>query len=75
MGPSYPEPVYENGEWSFKDVYGRNIPRDGFDEFKDNYYELMGWDISTGWPTRATLEGLDLDFVADRLDAAGKLGS
>ena len=75
QGPYYHEPVYENGIWSFKDVYGRNIDRDGFDELKTNFYEVMEWDTSTGWPTRATLEGLDLGFVADKLEAAGKLGT
>ncbi|MBI4595961.1 MAG: hypothetical protein HY730_06230, partial [Candidatus Tectomicrobia bacterium] len=34
---------------------------------KDDYYQLMGWDIRTGLPTRSTLARFGLDDVADRL--------
>ncbi|MCL6581941.1 MAG: aldehyde ferredoxin oxidoreductase C-terminal domain-containing protein, partial [Firmicutes bacterium] len=33
----------------------------------DNYYELHGWDLKTGNPTRETLEFLGLASVADEL--------
>jgi aldehyde:ferredoxin oxidoreductase len=33
----------------------------------DTYFELSGWDVETGVPTRAKLEELDLDWVADQL--------
>jgi aldehyde:ferredoxin oxidoreductase len=39
----------------------------------DHYYQQRGWDKATGWPTRTTLEALDLKDVADTLDALGKL--
>jgi len=74
-GPYYPVSQYIDGEWLFQDAYGRNIDRAGFEELKTNFYELMEWDTSSGWPTRTTLEGLGLGFVADKLEAAGKLGS
>ena len=35
---------------------------------------LEGWDPKTGWPKRSTLEQMDMEFVADGLQAAGKLG-
>jgi aldehyde:ferredoxin oxidoreductase len=35
---------------------------------KDHYYQLRGWDLSTGVPTRGTLESLDLKDVADELE-------
>jgi aldehyde:ferredoxin oxidoreductase len=38
-----------------------------------NFYEYMGWDRETGWPTREHLESLDLKDVADELEALGKL--
>ena len=38
-----------------------------------NFYELMGWDRKTGWPTRAHLESLDMKDVADELQKLGKL--
>ncbi len=34
---------------------------------KDTYYALAGWDVSTGSPTRPTLEQLGLGWVADEL--------
>jgi len=34
---------------------------------KDDYFELMGWDVKTGLPTRATLERCGQSDVADRL--------
>ena len=37
------------------------------EKMKDDYYELMGWDVKTGLPTRATLERCGLSDVADLL--------
>ena len=34
---------------------------------KDMYYEMAGWDIETGNPTRAKLEDLDIGWIADML--------
>lgn len=45
-----------------------------WEALKDRYYELRGWDISTGWPARAKLEQLGMKGVADKLQTAGKLG-
>lgn len=39
----------------------------------DEYYALHGWDSATSWPTRETLEALDLKFVADELEQLDKL--
>lgn len=72
-------PMYINGAWEYQNY---NTPatspwvdRDGAEILKTHLYEAQGWDASSGWPTRATLEGLDLGFVADKLQAAGKLGT
>lgn len=76
FGPGfYVLPVYENNKWDFKSVYGRNIDRDKFEDFKTIFYKLNGWDTTTGWPTRAILESLGLKKVADKLESVGKLGS
>jgi len=40
---------------------------------KDRYYELRGWDVDTGVPTRTTLEDLGMKDVADKLQSAGKM--
>jgi len=44
-----------------------------FEKMKDRYYELRGWDIKTGIPTRETLEKFGLGYVADDLERLGKL--
>jgi len=40
----------------------------------DKYYELRGWDVASGLPKRANLEGLGLKEMADELEGLGKLG-
>ena len=71
----YTMPVFEDGEWKYKNLAGRKLDRAKFEEWKTKYYTLEGWDTSTGWPTRKTLEELDLGNVADELEKNKKLGS
>ncbi len=66
---------FENGQWSYKLVAGRSLNKEKFEEFKTRFYQLEGWDTSTGWPKRSNLEELDLEFVADELEDNDKLGS
>jgi aldehyde:ferredoxin oxidoreductase len=49
------------------------IDKAKFEALKDRYYKLRGWDVTTGWPTRAKLEELGLKNVADELANIGKL--
>ena len=49
------------------------MDRREFSALLDEYYQLRGWDIETGWPTRAKLEELDLADVADQLAEGGFL--
>jgi aldehyde:ferredoxin oxidoreductase len=72
--PSYHLPGRRDGEWAYLRVNGRSLDRDKFEAFKTAYYEIEGWDTSSGWPTRETLEALDLGHVADELEGEGKLG-
>jgi len=76
-GPNafYYLPWYENGAWTYKNVVGRCLDSDKFEDFKTLYYRLEGWDEKTGWPKRSTLESLGLADVADELDAQGKCGA
>jgi aldehyde:ferredoxin oxidoreductase len=67
-------PGQENGKWGYYGYSYRTLDRGKFDEFKTRFYELQGWDTATGYPTRATLESLGLDYVADELEKNGKLG-
>lgn len=53
---------------------GFHPTRDGWDRLLDDYYEINRWDKTTSYPTRAALEGLDLEQVANDLDSIGKLG-
>ena len=65
----------KDGKWEYTDVMGRQLDKAKFDEWKTIFYGLEGWDPRTGWPTRRLLEQMDMKFVADELQAAGRLGS
>jgi len=76
MGSFYPMPVQdEAGQWQYANVMGRNLDEAGVEEWKTLFYKLEGWDAQTGWPTRATLEALELPEVADKLESVQKLGA
>ena len=44
-----------------------NVTEAELEKMKDDYYRLMGWDLGTGMPTRATLEEYGLEDVADSM--------
>jgi len=48
--------------------------RAGLVRLLDKYYELRGWNLANGWPTRAKLEALGLGDVAGELARINKLG-
>jgi aldehyde:ferredoxin oxidoreductase len=64
----------DEGKWHYKDLMGRSMDKAKFEEWKTIFYRLEGWDTKTGWPKRSTLEQMDMGFVADALQAAGRLG-
>lgn len=47
---------------------GARIDLDQWNHMLDRYYRLHAWDPATSWPTRQTLDALDLSDVADRLE-------
>ena len=49
------------------------LESDKFEQMKDKYYALRGWDIATGIPTGETLEQSGLEDVARDLEKRGKL--
>ena len=51
---------------------GERLDPEKFNRLLDEYYTLRGWDLETGSPTRKRLEELDLNDVADELEALGK---
>ena len=50
------------------------IDKEKFEQLKDRFYQLRGWDVETGQPTRVKLEELGLGNVADELANIGRLG-
>jgi aldehyde:ferredoxin oxidoreductase len=44
------------------------INREDFEKAKDSYYEIRGWNVITGIPTKATLSRLGLNDIAEELD-------
>jgi aldehyde:ferredoxin oxidoreductase len=52
---------------------GMVLERDAFEKMKDEYYQIRGWDVATGLQTRASLEGLGLGDVAEKLAKDGLL--
>jgi aldehyde:ferredoxin oxidoreductase len=50
------------------------LDESGVELFKTNFYKLEGWDVSTGWPTKKTLQELSLNKVADTLSERKRIG-
>jgi aldehyde:ferredoxin oxidoreductase len=76
VGKFYPEPVInDQGQWEYQNMIGRRVDEVKFEEWKTLYYKLEGWDTKTGWPTRATLEGVGLSEVADKLESVKRIGA
>jgi len=67
-------PGKENGKWDYYGYSRRKLDRDKFDEFKTHFYRLQGWDTSSGYPKRSTLESLELGYLADELERNSKIG-
>ncbi len=53
---------------------GWKIDESRWNDMLSEYYQMHGWDRDTGYPTRMTLEGFGLGYVADDLEKIGKLG-
>ena len=52
---------------------GMVVDREKFEEMKDEYYQLRGWDVKTGLQTKAKLEELGLRDIAEALETRGLL--
>lgn len=52
---------------------GMRAEPEGYNKMLDMFYELWGWDVTTGLQTRSTLERLGLQEVAEKLASVGKL--
>lgn len=47
---------------------GLKIEREEFQRALEVYYQMAGWDVSTGYPTKAKLQELDLGWVGEFTD-------
>jgi aldehyde:ferredoxin oxidoreductase len=52
---------------------GAVLDREKFEQVKDEYYSLRGWDVGTGLQTRAKLEELGLGDIVEDLERRGLL--
>ena len=66
--------VFDGKEWSVKNCHELYLSEKGVDTFLEHVYRLEGWNTESGYPTRKTLEDLDLKYVADYLQSKNKLG-
>jgi len=48
-------------------VKGKALTREGFEQMKNEYYELRGWDAETGFLNKKKLEELDLSDLIEPL--------
>lgn len=55
-----------DGRWK-----GQILDHEKFEAMKDRYYNLRGWNIETGIPSRKTLEKLNLRYIAEDLERLG----
>ena len=62
-----PEKEFNNfvtyGHWKGK----ISLDPEGFEQMKDDYYTIRGWDLTTGVPTEETLEKYQLEDIAKDL--------
>jgi aldehyde:ferredoxin oxidoreductase len=49
------------------------INREEFENLKSEYYELRGWDITSGFQTKAKLKELEMEDIARDLEGSGLL--
>jgi aldehyde:ferredoxin oxidoreductase len=71
-------PGRKNGKWDWISISGetgRYIDREKFEDWKTRFYKFEGWDPSTGYPAKKTLEDLGLGYVAAELEKRNKLGA
>jgi aldehyde:ferredoxin oxidoreductase len=55
-------------------VRGNVLDRQKFEEMREEFYNLRGWDPKTGLQKKETLARLGMNDVADELEKAGLVG-
>ena len=67
-------PMYIDGKWKYDTGAGRTLDREKVEGFKTRFYKFEGYNPENGYPTRETLEKMNLRKVADALEKKGRLG-
>jgi aldehyde:ferredoxin oxidoreductase len=67
-------PMVIDGAWKYDGGRGRKLDRAKVEEFKTKFYKFEGYNPENGYPTRATLEKMNLKKLADLLQSKNKLG-
>jgi aldehyde:ferredoxin oxidoreductase len=67
-------PMYIDGKWKYDKGVGRKLDRAKVEDFKTRFYKFEGYNPGNGYPTRETLEKMNLRKVADALKSKGRLG-
>jgi aldehyde:ferredoxin oxidoreductase len=67
-------PMVIDGQWKYDPGKGRTLDRAKVEDFKTRFYKFEGYNSDSGYPTRATLEKMNLKKVADLLQSKSKLG-
>jgi aldehyde:ferredoxin oxidoreductase len=52
---------------------GEMINREEFENLKSEYYELRGWDVTSGFQTKGKLKELEMEDIARDLEGSGLL--
>ena len=66
-GRTRQDDIFHSIYFEKEDAGGRKYLREDLERSKSDYYKLMGWDVKSGTPTRATLERLGLKDIAEGL--------
>jgi aldehyde:ferredoxin oxidoreductase len=66
--------MFIDGKWKYDKGVGRKLDRVKVEDFKTRFYKFEGYNPENGYPTRGTLEKMNLKKVADLLESKGKLG-
>jgi hypothetical protein len=65
--PGHMMPTIINGKWTYDKGVGRTLDRAIVEDFKTGFYKFEGYNSENGYPTRATLEKMNLQQVGDLL--------
>jgi aldehyde:ferredoxin oxidoreductase len=50
---------------------GAVVDRDEFEKMKGEYYQLRGWDVASGFQTKAKLKEVGLQDITEDLESRG----